>query len=1353
MLPIGGESWQTSQSHMKLDSLRGKSIVSPVLKSAGDGEVLAVSGTDAAGLALEVLSVSWPDRSQPTAEALRKIHAERVGKKIYPLVVAAEARDQVWLFGPNPDAALVGPLDAGVAVRVLQAALDEPNGVAARSRLAQLQRSLSSTDLPGVTNQGLFASHYLTGTGGVRNNPKWNVAKQQAAPWLGLRDDPLISALGFSARRVAANASLLSSGSSRGRAVAVLLRETESFDAETPRFSVSPVAYGLSVAVKEEVPWLLVLRGSQIRLYPSHPDVGVGRRGQADTYFELDLALISDDLCAYLALVFSASALAPNGTTEEILKASNRYAAELGVRLRDRVYKEVVPELSVAVANQLVIIRPSEADDLSLAYRLTLRILFRLLFQAYAEDQGLLPYQRNPRYDRNALKTYAMDLASDPDMAFDPDSQAMWDDLVQVWRVIDSGDAAWDVPAYDGGLFGADPKLYPEGTLIEDLRLNNEVMGHVLRHLLVDLTSDGSAGAVDFRSLSVREFGTIYEGLLESSVSRAESDLVLDPNEAYVPAAPGDIPGVNAGQVYFHNRSGERKATGSYFTPSFAVEHLLKRALDPTLERHLQQVGQLLDRKDEAGAAERFFDFRVGDLAMGSGHFLVAAIDHIEARFNAFLSEHPIPAVLDEIHRLEQVAREALGEAHADYEIEASGLLRRQIARRCIYGLDINPIAVELAQVAVWIHTFVPGLPMSNLSHNLVCANSLTGIGTIEEAIQSLEGSSSTAQISVFLQPIQDRLEEARSLLVNVANASEANKAEVRRSAEILRQAQEAARPTKLLFDAGVAQRTGILPPELQLDVERRRAAATHPQIQAALATINPGHMPYLFPEIFLRANGGFDVLVGNPPWDKLHIEELVWWGMRSPGLRGLPQREKNARIKRLRDERPDLVEQYEKEVEQTDWMRRMVASGPYRGIGSAHIDLYQAFAWRNWQLVRDGGVAGVVLPRGALSGSGAIEWRRTILANGAFLDVCMLANTGHWIFENVDGRYTVGLVVLEKKPAKEIRFGGPFYSETEYLRCRNDLMSTSVDEFTTWSSSAAFPMIPDAEAGEIMRQMKMHPEFRASDGFEFRPVQGDLNATGDKGLIDFDLREPKGDVRVLAGASFNLWSPDFGQPYGFTTRSHLIPHLLTKARNSSRLARSAFNGLTIDSGADLPIAQARIAFRDVARANDQRTALFVLLSPGLAVVHNAPYLLRVEGDERDEAYLLGVVSSIPFDWYVRRWVELHLTFEILKPMPIPRPDRTDPRRMRIVELAGRLGSVDNRYTAWAEAVGAPVGTLQREPERSQAIAELDALVARLYGLSGDQLEHLFKTFHRGWNYKDRWERVRAHYEAWRDRE
>ena len=429
------------------------------------------------------------------------------------------------------------------------------------------------------------------------------------------------------------------------------------------------------------------------------------------------------------------------GPTAEILASSAQYAVALGERLRFQVYDQIVPKLSLAIAAQLPALgHELDRAGLDLAYRLTLRVFFRLLFQAYAEDRKLLPYGENPRYDRNALNTLAHDLVENPDELFDPESTSLWDDLAQVWRVIDKGDKAWSVPPYNGGLFGSDPELEPEGALLERISVTNDVMGPVLRAMLVDTDPDEVTGAIDFRSLSVREFGTIYEGLLESNLAVADTDLVLDDKDTWVPAKAGEPldPERSApkGSVYFHNTSGQRKGTGSYFTPSFVVEHLLERALDPTLDEHLARVKELLDAGDQAGAADLFFDFRVADLAMGSGHFLTAAIDHLETAMAAFLADNPIPGVTNELRHLEAAAREAAGPDAP--EPEPSSLLRRQIARRCVYGLDINPIAVELARVSIWIHTFVRGLPMSSLDHNLVCANSLTGIGTVDEALDAL---------------------------------------------------------------------------------------------------------------------------------------------------------------------------------------------------------------------------------------------------------------------------------------------------------------------------------------------------------------------------------------------------------------------------------------------------------------------------------------------------------------------------------------------------------------------------------------------------------------------------------------
>jgi hypothetical protein len=125
-------------------------------------------------------------------------------------------------------------------------------------------------------------------------------------------------------------------------------------------------------------------------------------------------------------------------------------------------------------------------------------------------------------------------------------------------------------------------------------------------------------------------------------------------------------------------------------------------------------------------------------------------------------------------------------------------------------------------------------------------------------------------------------------------------------------------------------------------------------------------------------------------------------------------------------------------------------------------------------------------------------------------------------------------------------------------------------------------------------------------------------------------------------------------------------------------------------------------------------------------------------------------MSSIPFDWGARRWVELHLTYEVLNALPVPVYKAGSASSKRMVEIGGRLAAVDDRYAEWASAVGVPTGSVTIQVEKDDLIAELDALVSLLYGLTEVQTEHLFATFHRGWNYEARLEAVLEHYRKWK---
>ena len=1312
-------------------------------------EFVVVGNSDAGGMALEVAVSNWNKSEPPTREALIRLHTLRVNKRAQPVVLVVKTSSGAIVFGPNNASAPLGPLPIEQSQRVIQAALDEPTVIAARARLAGLVQSMDSTAMPGVKNSGLFANHELRV--GVPARADWQEACERSAEMLASKGPQLIEKLGYKVGRAGAHAMVLSGKGPHPQAIAVMLDEREAFDADSPRFAVSPVAYGLRMAEQQGVPWLIMLRGTQLRLYPARIEFGVGRKGLAETFFEVDLPQLTRDNAGYVDLIFSAAALDENGTAYEILKSSTQYAVELGERLRDKVYEEIIPDLALAIADALIE-RDYEmdAEGLDLAYQLTLRVFFRMLFQVYAEDRKLLPYGENTKYDRNAIKTMAKDFVENPDQKFDDDSTALWDDLAQVWNVIDSGNTSWGVPPYNGGLFASEKEVNEHGYILRDIRIPDAVMGPVLRALLLDEADDGEIGQIDFRSLSVREFGTIYEGLLESSLGLAEVDLTLDDKGTWIPAKKKDEVYAFAGQVYFHNTSGRRKGTGSYFTPSFVVEHLLERSLDPALDAHLEKVKALLANQDHAGAGDLFFDFRVADLAMGSGHFLTSAIDHIEQRMAAFLAEdgNVIPGVTAELQKLERAAIDALGPDAP--EPERSSLLRRQIARRCIYGLDINPIAVELARVSIWIHTFVRGLPMSSLDRNLVCANSLTGIGSIDEALDVIVSGRQGNHASFYDAEFTDILEKAKQTLADAALLAEATKEESRMASRAARQAVKEAEEAKYICDAAILIRCGLETTMAFLQPKQIAKRASSPENQELLAPLNPAHMPVLFPEVFLRDNGGFDVLIGNPPWEELMIDEVKYWLRFIPGLLGKPVAERKKEIEKIRKSRPELIPDFEIEVKGAAALRKVLLAGPFPGLGTGDVDLYRVFAWRNWQLLRDGGSIGAVFPRTLLNAAGNAEWREEVLANGT-VSVVTVTNAGQWVFSEVDGRVSIVFVEISKTASLDgcVSLCGPFYSLENFDKGRNESGRLSVEAMTAASKGAAFPQLPDVLATDVFQQIRKSPRLDAGvGGATFVPV-AELHATSDRPLFDGGDRECE-RWPVYGGASFNIWNPDTGEVFAWANPKKVTKALQEKRQRQIRLKSSAFYGMDVDWAGDptsLPCVGPRIAYRQITRANDTRTAIAALVPGGCVITNAAPYFLMRDGSSKHEAFLLGVMCAIPFDWYARRYVEQNFNFHIVNGSPIPTWNEVDARQQKLIENSARLAAVDARYTDWAKAVSVKVGSVKSDTEKDSLIAENDALVAHLYGLTRAQLEHVFKTFHRGWDYTPRLEKVLSFYD------
>ena len=1267
--------------------------------------------------------------SEVTRAQLKTLFAERKGT-LNTLIVVVVFGDQASLFGPDADTEVMKQ-KVSTAEAILNSILDQPNEVLAYQRATSIWRSKQTTDLVGFTNNGLFASHYIRSS--VNHHPQWKSAQEVSQGILNLREQELIAALGFEITSRPSNTFVLSAKGQDHRAVAILLDQSESFESKSTRLQASPVEWSLAIAAEQGAPWVIAIKDSQLRLYPAKDGVGVGQKSQAETYFEIDLLTIDEDKTGLLHLIFSADALAEGGTADELLANSRKFASELGVRLRERVYESVVPVLATEVANQLRS-KGHELDSkgLQLSYELTLRILFRLLFQAYAEDRGLLPAGRNENFDKNSIKYWAQYLLDRDVEAPYGEASTIWFDLVQVWDAIDQGNPDMQIPAYNGGLFGSNPDLHPEGALIRTLSIPDRVLGPALRALVIDdNTEDGVAGAVDFRSLSVREFGTIYEGLLESSLSVADQDLTVDSKGAWVPAKAGDEVFAQADEVYFHSASGERKATGSYYTPSFIVDHLIERSVEPALNDHLARVKESLDAGDQAAAYKKFFDFRVADLAMGSAHFLVAAIDKIETVMRSFLLKagNEIDGVSAELLRLEAAAKEALGKDEAAYaEIERASLLRRQIARRCVYGLDINPMAVELSRLAIWIHTFVPGLPMSSLEHNLVCANSLTGIGSVDEGLNALIPERAKGQSTLFDAIVENSLKQARELLEDVANADEASKAEAKRAAESAKLARSQASNAKMIFDLAVSNRNGIVSSGAALNEEFLAELYKDDKVQSFVQAIQPAHMPYLFPEVFLRENPGFDVLLGNPPWEKVKVEEHVWWGVHFPGLRGLPQKLKVVELEKYKSQRLDLVELFQQDLASADLFRQAILKSSLPGIGSGgDPNLFHAFSWRFVKLLRQGGRTGVVLPRGAMTTSALIEWRKHVLNEGSFESVVFGINNRNWLFDKIDGRTEVALCVVSLNGKGDVRFTQRFSNHAEFLQNRDEYVEMSKHDLEELSEDLVVPAFSSKHGKAIFSKFYQQVQIiNLSKNLRFAPTN-EMHGTKQKALLDFSADVIQGHIPVWSGAAFNIWDSKFGDIYAQAEPGVLRRFLMEKYTAAISRRGSVHFG---KPPAPIPIDKSRIVFRDTSSGTNKRTVIACLAPPGVGLIHRAPYLVFEEGTAREEAFVLGVMSSLPFDWLARCWVEGTFSFEILDRLPFPESAFGTEVGHRIVEIAANLANRYSEHAEWFIETGSAI----LSEDFDYLVAELDGLVAAAYGLNTDELKTIFETFHPGWS-------------------
>ena len=1316
---------------------------------------------------LEVAVLTSNNNKEPKIVTIKDAQKKRKNHRASPvLLTVIHGGDQASLCGASGENP---PVYKNVHLELVEkfcrTALKQPNRHRALKFCSRFLSSIIEEGLFGINNKGMLSSHHLTH--GVKKRSDWDTAKEKSKTISAFKKEELLKGLGWQISRLD-NQTCIVRSKDKKRALAVLLEPSETHESAEQRFNQSsPVAYAMSKADQENMPWVLMIQDNHIRLYSAKESAGLGHHSRTETYIECQPSLLQEKDLSYLWLIFSSEALSEKGSLTEILENSKRFSENVAKDLKSRIYDEIVPQIAKGIVHARNLKKPS-AEELDETYQMTLIVLFRLLFIAYAEDKDFLPYNKNSAYHSRSLKQKAVELSRPFLQEKETENgDNHWKETVRLWEAIDKGNQEWGIMAYNGGLFSKEKDVSKIGYEISKISISNKFFAPALKSLLLMKTEETPLGPVDFRFLGPREFGTIYEGLLESNLSIADSDLILDNKNIYVPLKKSKVSKkrtiIVKGDVYLHNQSGARKATGSYYTKKFIVDYILDKSLEPALKQHFNR----LDKLDDRSAEKEFFNFFTADIAMGSGHFLVAAVDKIENKMADYLNKRPLKGVQNTLDKTKRTAEENLSDIADDYfPVENRKYLARHIARHCIYGVDNNDLAVQLAKLSLWTHTFIPGLPLSYFNHNLVCGNSLVGIGTIEELKSDLTNKKDEKNLSFKLINTDKLIGQAKKPLQKMRELSDLNIEEVKKSRHLKKEIESSLKDTKALFDVILFNRIKNKGDIHKIEgwilkwIRNGKSIHNSKELKSAhleLKNLKTFHFPVAFPEVFLRKRPGFDVILGNPPWEKVKLEEHAFWTRYFPGLRGLSQRERESEYKKLKRKYPRLVKEYETELSNVKRFKNILKQSSFSETGSGDSDLYKFFSWRFWNLIcRENGFLGVVLKGSVCQAEGSKNFRMEIFKEAKTHITTFVNNLG-WVFEGVDG-IRINLLCLKKgeKTKESIYIQGPFKSFTEFEsgKSKNPVTVTKKQVFS-WTDSASLPSLLREDSLNVFLQLRKAPwlDLNNKNGWRVRP-DTELHTTGSKFLMDLKSEKcPKGFWPVWTGRSFDIWKQDTEKYYAYANPEKVIPWLHKKRLNGNKNQNSAHSEFSTEYVKDkqtLPCFKPRIAFRDIGSADRPRTIHVSLIPPKVFLVHKAPYFLFSKGDKKDEAFLLGVLSSIPLDWYARLFISTNnVGFFLLNTFPIPRPSRENPLWKRVVALSGRLASPDKRFSKWAKAVGVEYGKLDEE-KKNNMIYELDAVVAHLYGLSQKQLIHIFETFHRTWDYEPRLKAVLKYYDFWK---
>ena len=1128
-------------------------------------------------------------------------------------------------------------------------------------------------------------------------------------------------------------------------------------------------------------------------------------RPRASGYFEADLAELlkpgnEDGLRVFHLLFRRDSFTRPEGATTTFLEAAlaegRRYEERVAQDLSGVVFERVFPSLVQAIA---------DTTDKSLAKirEAALILLYRLLFVLYAEDRGLLPVN-DTRYDDYGLRKRVRDdiarRMADKD-TFSSHATSYYDHLMSLFKLIDKGDPSIGLPPYNGGLFA------PEAAaLLEEARLPDKQIAHIIYDLSHTGDSQDNRNFVNYRDMSVQQLGSIYERLLEREPVHEGGKIVIRPN----PYA--------------------RKDSGSFFTPQELVDLIVERTLKPLAEERLKafedkaaelksQRRPKAERKAELlklDPAEAVLNLKVLDPAMGSGHFLVTAVDFL-SDYVAELIEY-VPAVPQWrdaeyvsplVKRVATIRKEILERAQEakwvmdEAQLTDQAIIRRMVLKRCIYGVDKNPLTVELAKVSLWLHSFTVGAPLSFLDHHLRYGDSLVGL-RVQDATDDLHRLG-----GMFASSAIAGAENATEGMQSIEEMSDADVAEVRKSAALFHGVEKKTAELRGLlnafcglrwFTAGMKKKDraeferplvrilGLQPadafklltrgPEHESDVPPDcDAIAWSEYVELWKKTISIAdregflHWEVAFPGVWRDwqstcPQGGFDAVIGNPPWDRIKLQEVEWFATRDPALALAPTAAARGKgIQRLRDRGSPLTAEFDDAKHRADRLGEVIrASGHYPLLSGGDINLYSLFVERAKNLIKPDGFVGLLTPSGIYADKTAARFFQSVSTNGRVGGLFDFENKKIF-FKDVHASFKFCALIFggEERRFNETKCAF-FLHDTKEIHDEDRCFPLTPADFTRVNpNTGTAPVFRTRRDAEITRRIyERHPVLVDRSGDEERKVwsvkyvrmfdmandshlfhtaerleaEGFYPVEGNRWKKGKELYLPLYEGKMVQ--AFDHRAASITNREGNLFRTGQPDRTLDEEYRDSAFSPRPRYWVSWEDSAITKKFDWLLAFKDITATTNVRTMIAAAV-PQVGCGHTLPILLPSEGcfDVVSAACFLANLNSLGFDYVARQKVQAtHLTWFVVEQLPVIAPGDYDctfgatTARDLVRDHVLRLTYTAHDMAPFARDLGydGPPFVWDEE-ERRHLRARLDALYFHLYGLTKEDTGYVLDTF------------------------